>query len=335
MRPKPWFAARRSGGRGLLAELIMPVVAAAVMTGLLVASHHTKLPSLRPSASAHGSRASAKQAQCERGNIRRPFIGVAINPQIAAHVLSFQRVTGAHVRVVEFYNSFTRPFQRWEALQATALGDLPLIQLNPRHISLAHIASGRFDGMIRRYADSVREFGCRVVISFGHEMNGWWYTWGEPRTSPASFIAAWRHIHGIFVAEGATNVIWSWDPSHQYRYRATMASLWYPGNAYVDWVGIDGYLGAGQTVAQVFGAQLRDIRSVTSKPVYFAETGVAGGPDQSWQVAALFAALRQYKLAGIVWFDLNRKQPWRLEGRPAGIAAYRRAVATLRHGSSR
>jgi beta-mannanase len=326
VKPKPPFA------RAALAALTMPVAAAAAMAGLLVMTHHAKLPSLSPSASPHGSRAAANSAPCERGITRRPFIGVAINPSITGHVRSFQKVTSTSVQLVEFYNPFTRPFQRWEAQQVAALGDLPLIQLNPRHISLARIAAGRYDGMVRRYADSVRDFRCRVVISFGHEMNGWWYSWGEPQTGPATFIAAWRHIHNIFVAEGATNVIWSWDPSHQYRYRATLASLWYPGNAYVDWVGIDGYLGSGQTVAQVFGTQLRDIRRVTSKPVYFAETGVAGGRDQSWQIRALFAALRKYNLTGLVWFDLNRKQPWRLEGRPAGLAAYRNAVATLRGG---
>jgi mannan endo-1,4-beta-mannosidase len=332
---KPLFATKPSDTRAALAALMMPVVVAAVMTGLLVASHHTHLPSLGPSASPLGSRAAADAARCRRGITRRPFIGIAINPRITAHVRSFQHVTGAHIQMVEFYNPFTKPFQRWEVQQATALGVLPLIQLNPRHVSLARIAAGRYDGMVRQYADSVRDFRCRVVISFGHEMNGWWYTWGEPRTSPATFIAAWRHIHNIFVAEGATNVVWSWDPSHQYRYQATMASRWYPGSAYVDWVGIDGYLGRGQTVAQVFGTQLRDIRRVTSKPVYFAETGVAGGPDQSWQIAALFAALKTYNLTGLVWFDLNRKQPWRLEGRPAGLAAYRKAVATLMRPPSR
>jgi beta-mannanase len=325
---------KSSAKRNALPALAMPVAAAAAMAGLLVASHRTTLPSLSPSPSAEGSRAAANAVPCERAIARRPFTGIAVNPQITAHVRSFQRVTGTRVQLAEFYNPFTKPFQRWEAQQATALGDLPLIQLNPRHISLSRIAAGRYDGMIRRYADAVRDFRCRVVISFGHEMNGWWYTWGEPWTRPATFIAAWRHIHNIYVEEGATNVIWSWDPSHQFRYRATMASAWYPGNAYVDWVGIDGYLGRGQTFDQVFATQLRNIRHVTSKPVYLAETGVAGGPGQDWQIAGLFAALKRYKLTGLVWFDLNRKQPWRLEGRPAGLAAYRNAVAGLRRSPS-
>jgi mannan endo-1,4-beta-mannosidase len=325
--------------RAALATLGLPFAAAAAFGGLLLATHHLTVPPLSPSAPLPGSARAAAFGPCEDDSVAGPYIGIAINPQITAHVTAFRRATGVHVRLVEFFNPFNEPFQRWEAQQAVALGALPLIQLNPRNISLAKIAGGGYDGQIRHYADAVRSFGCRVVISFGHEMNGWWYSWGLPDTTPAIFIAAWRHIHNVFAGEGVKNVIWSWDPSHLYqRFRnnsASPASRWYPGDRYVDWIGIDGYLGQGQTFKGVFGHQLRNIRGVTNKPIYIAETGVAGGPSQSWQITGLFAALRKYRLMGLVWFDLNRKQPWRLEGRPAGIAAYRKAVTKLYTAESR
>jgi mannan endo-1,4-beta-mannosidase len=319
--------------RAALATLAMPFAAATMIGGILVATHHTTVPPLTPSAMSAGSSQATASARCERTGLREPFAGIAINPGIMAHVTAFQRATGAHIELVEFYNPFTSPFQRREAQQATALGALPLIQLNPRNVSLARIAAGRYDERIRRYADAVRAFRCRVVISWGHEMNGWWYTWGLPWTKPATFIAAWRRIHDIFAREDARNVIWSWDPTHLYQHyankSASLASEWYPGNAYVDWIGLDGYLRAGQTFEDIFGRQLRNIRSMTGKPVYIAETGVAGGPNQASQIAGLFAAVKKYRLAGLVWFDLDGTQPWRLEGRPAGLAAYRKAVAAF------
>ncbi len=291
--------------RNVPPALAMPVVAAAVMAGLLVASHHTSLPSLSPSASAQDSRAAAHALPCEHGITRRPFTGIAINPGITSHARSFQKVTRTRIQVIEFYNPFTQPFQRWEA----AAGDSPR-RVAPDPAQPAACLAGtdpsrpvrRRDPPVRRFGQGLRLPGRhlvrprdeRLVVPMGRAMD-----------KAAAFIAAWRHIHDIFVTEGATNVIWSWDPSHQYRYQATMASLWYPGNAYVDWVGIDGYLGPGQTFAQVFATQLSDIRRVTSKPVYLAETGVAGGPDQAWQIAGLFAALKKYHLTGLVWIDLD------------------------------
>jgi mannan endo-1,4-beta-mannosidase len=310
----------------------MPIVAAVAFGGLLAATHHDSVPVLTPAPSP-GPSAVTAAGPCERASLPTPFNGIAINPKITSHVKEFRRATGARIQTVEYYNPFTSPFQRWEAEQAVAVGALPLIQLNPRNVSLAQIAAGRYDQQIRRYADAVRSFRCRVVISFGHEMNGWWYTWGLPTTTPATFIAAWRHIHQVFAGENVRNVLWSWDPSHLYqRYQtksASPASEWYPGDRYVNWIGIDGYLRQDQTFGEIFAHQLRNIRGITSKPVYLAETGVAGSPSQSWQIAQLFAALRKYNLTGLVWFDLNRKQPWRLEGRPAALAAYRRAAAML------
>ncbi|HEX9066508.1 MAG TPA: glycosyl hydrolase [Streptosporangiaceae bacterium] len=322
--------------RSWLATLVMPVVAAAVTAGVLAGTHHTTVPSLSPSAPQPGrSAAGPPSVPCLHGPLPKPFTGIAINPQITAHVQAFRRATAAPINLVEFYNPFGQPFQRWEAAQAVQTGALPLIQLNPRHTPLAKIASGGYDPYLRLYADAVKAFRCQVVLSFGHEMNGWWYPWGLPETTPATFIAAWRHIHDVFAARHVTNVTWSWDPSHLYQHfrtkSASPASEWYPGNKYVDWVGVDGYLGPGQTFREIFAYQLHNIRSVTRKPVYLAETGVAGGPGQAGQIAQLFASLRGYRLTGLVWFDLNRKQPWRLEGRPAGIAAFRKAVAQLRH----
>ena len=41
-------------------------------------------------------------------------------------------------------------------------------------------------------------------------MNGTWYSWGYRHTSPAVFVAAWRHIVTVFRAAGARNVTWLW-----------------------------------------------------------------------------------------------------------------------------
>ena len=212
------------------------------------------------------------------------------------------------------------------------MGALPLIQLNPRHVGLAQVASGTYDGAIRSYAHQVRAFGCDVILSFGHEMNGWWYPWGLPYTAPGTFKAAFRHVHDVFAAEGVRNVIWSWDPTQQHsQFRpgevAYPAASWYPGNRYVDWIGIDGYIGHGQNFNDVFGYQLHDIRRVTSKPIYLAETGVGDGSHEARQMATLFAGLRRWRLIGLVWFDLNRKNSWSLQGKPAKDAAFRRGIA--------
>ena len=79
-----------------------------------------------------------------------------------------------------------------------------------RTVSIAGIAAGRYDGYLSAYAEAVRAYRHPVILSFGHEMNGWWSTWGYTHTSPATFVAAWRHIVTLFRDLGAGNVTWLW-----------------------------------------------------------------------------------------------------------------------------
>lgn len=66
----------------------------------------------------------------------------------------------------------------------------------------------------------------------------------EENARAANFIAVWRHVHDIFVANGATNVAWILsygDQKDKWGYTGDYGELYYPGDAYVDWVGLNGY----------------------------------------------------------------------------------------------
>jgi len=251
-------------------------------------------------------------------------------------VTTYRGITKSPIGILEIYNSFPGKFDGGGALQAVEQGALPLIQLNPGKLKptiIQDIASGKYDQSIKAYADQVKIFKYCVAISIGHEMNGWWYRWGQKWNTPATFIEAWRRVHQIFAQEGATNVIWSWDPSHQYTEVAagkvaTPASVWYPGAKYVDWIGLDGYLGSDrnghpQTFKEIFSFQLNNVRKIAPhKTIYLAETGVAPGPDAVAQIADLFSGVASSHLAGLVWFDANAKNDYRLGINSAEDAAY-------------
>ena len=332
----------------ILAALAMPVVVVTLVGAVLRLTDHTALPPLKLPAtpSAHAAAVSrsrvAKPGQihaCE-GYIPSRFSGIAVQHSPANTLDDYHKTFGTKPQIVEFYNAFRQPFRAGEAWQAIDEGLVPFIQLNPRGVSEKQIAKGTWDEHLRNYAAALNAFGCTVILSFGHEMNGWWYPWGRlppPRsgTSPAEFIAAWKHIHDVFANNGVNNVIWSWDPSHQYGQAgpgkiATAAGDWYPGPGYVDWIGLDGYLGYdrnghAQNFREIFGYQLRDIRSFApGKPVFLAETGVSRGPALASQVAELFSGVTAYHLTGLVWFDAkSSKHDYRLGSYKDVDGAYR------------
>ena len=80
---------------------------------------------------------------------------------------------------------------------------------------LARIIDGSYDAYIRAFAEKSREWGHPYFLRFNWEMNGFWFPWSEGVNGNKSgeFVNAWRHVHNIFVASGATNATWVWCPN--------------------------------------------------------------------------------------------------------------------------
>lgn len=322
--------------RSLVTAIAIPVVVLISVGVFLLTSRHggqvlpgagigqDPLPSLSPSPGDTG-KPRKKPHHARDTALPRGFVGVAVNGHIQRTVKSFTKTTGVHPSLVELYTEFGTPFPRLQARRVITSGSTPFIQWNPRHATLSQIASGHYNRYVSNFAGAVKGFGHHVVLSFAHEMNGTWYPWGRPHSTPAQFKAAWRRIHAVFVHAHVKNVTWSWDPSHT----GTSAREWWPGSRYVDRIGIDGYFRHGQTFGQIFQKQLRVIRRLTHKPVFIAETSVARGRGQTWQIRALFNGVRRYHLAGFTWFNVNRLKVWRLQHRPAAIEQFRRCTRRM------
>jgi mannan endo-1,4-beta-mannosidase len=256
-------------------------------------------------------------------------------PESYAGVKAFAATTGVRPGVAVYYSGCREPFQASFAAAAVRHNAIPLVQIDPTGTSLAAIASGQYDYYLRSYASAVKAFGARVILGFGHEMNGYWYSWGHRHTSPAVFVAAWRHIVTVFREQGATNVTWMWTINIIDKHGGIPSpARWWPGSAYVNWVGIDGYyFKPSWTFASLFGPTIKAVRALTLDPVLISETAASPAAGQPAKIANLFAGIRAYGLLGFVWFDANRKRDWRLTS-PAAGAAFNRGARTFARPAS-
>jgi hypothetical protein len=254
-------------------------------------------------------------------------------PGSYAGVDQFAQAIDRQPNLVLYYSHWLEPFNVHFATEAAKHGAVTFVQIAPTNVSLASIASGRYDGYLRSYALAVKAFDARVILSFGHEMNGYWYSWGYGHTSPAVFVAAWQHVVTLFRDEGAQNVTWLWTvnivglPN-----RTPDPAPWWPGRSYVDWVGIDGYYRSpDELFSSVFGSTIADVRELTSDPIIIAETAAQVSDGQAAKIADLFAGVSTYGLLGFVWFDQDdysrspagQIQRWRLSS-PEALAAFGR-----------
>jgi mannan endo-1,4-beta-mannosidase len=262
------------------------------------------------------------------------YLGVyaAKVPLSYSGVTAFTTATGVTPDVVMYFSAWNEPFRAKFATTAAEHGAVPLIQIEPRGVSLSNIAAGKYDAFLSKYAVSVKAYHHPVILSFGHEMNGFWYSWGKGHSSPAAFVAAWRHIVTVFRSLGARNVTWMWTVNiiDTRNDRIPSPRPWWPGSSYVNWVGIDGYYQKSNwAFAPLFGPTIAKVRTFTHTPILIAETGVAAIANQPTKISDLFKGIRDYGLLGFVWFDRANTMSYSIRN-PAAVAAFREGAKTYK-----
>jgi hypothetical protein len=252
-------------------------------------------------------------------------------PNSYAGINQFAQAIGRQPNLVSYYSAWLEPFQRDFAASAEKHGAVTLVQIDARNISLTSIANGQYDSYLQNYATAVKAFGGQVILSFDHEMNGNWYSWGYGHATPTDFVAAWRHIVDIFRDQRTTNVTWLWTVNiiDTLDDHVVLPGPWWPGSSYVNWVGIDGYYySPSTTFSSLFGPTIADVREITNDPILIAETGAARSAGQPNKISDMFTGVRTFGLLGLVLFDENgdkATQTWRISS-PAAYAALRQEV---------
>lgn len=258
------------------------------------------------------------------------YVGVAAIR--VSHLQAWQSATGVHVNLAEVYTTFGSMASVPEAQGIIADGALPLIQLDPYRTALSAIASGRDDRYLRRFASQIGALGHQVALSFAPEANGDWYTWGCHHTDPAIYVAAWRHVHAVVNRAAPGRIIWVWDVNHSYPRVCLLANRW-PGGAYVDWVGLDGYWREpGDNFQDIIGATIKTIRGLTTDRILIAETGAPDVPQAASWIRSVFQGAETVPgVIGVVYFDLNDHDGrYRLEDDPPALAEFRRDARNYR-----
>jgi hypothetical protein len=207
-------------------------------------------------------------------------------------------------------------------------GTIPLVNWEPNGIDFKNIVSGSLDATIKARASGSKDLGKPFFLDFAAEMNGD-EAWSG--NDAALYISAYRHIHDLFVAAGASNVVWAWCPNVTDVDGSNKHTLdYYPGDDYVDWTGVDGYnWGAGsgfswQSFHDVF-ARIYPILATKAKPILIGEMACDenGGDKAAW-IDAMVPTLRSDfpLIKGVVWFDVHKERSWQVNSSAATLAAY-------------
>lgn len=262
-------------------------------------------------------------------------------------VNAFEQMAGARAGIVQWFADWSGGRVDVQQLRAVAArGSIPQITWEPwdeAHrgsrqpaYTLASIIGGRHDAYIRTWARDLRRYGRPVLLRFAQEMNGDVYPWAEAVNGnrPGEYARAWRHVHRIFTAAGASNVRWIWAPV-----TAPVVTAQYPGDSYVDVVALSGFNGGSvlpwggwRKFSDTFGAPLRSLRAIApGKPVQISEVSTAqyGGSKALW-ISQMFDYVRSHRaIRSVLWFDVPKETDWRVATSPAAARAFAAGVARM------
>jgi hypothetical protein len=318
------------------------VPAGAAMLGLAAATACSATPSAgasppRPAAAAAPHIADARRLLVPgRGALFGAVVqaehGFTPADQEAA-ITALERKLGRKLAIDQLYVPFSAPMPVQVARWDLGHGSIPMISWAGAPANL--VASGAYDARIRLRARQLRALHGPVMLRWFAEMDS--TANSTNARSPASFIAAWRHIYDIFKKEGATNVRWVWSPT-AFNFSTGYAPRFYPGRAYVDWIGADGYNWAPRrpqarwaSLGQIFSAFYR-WGIATGKPLLIGEYGVlerAPGEKARWFAQADRELRMQFPaIRAVVYFNADHDNfNWTVTTSASAFAAFRAFAA--------
>jgi mannan endo-1,4-beta-mannosidase len=247
--------------------------------------------------------------------------------------------------VIESWRNNALPLLTWESHANGAYPRAP-----DSAYALSKIIGGQYDAYIDSFAAGIAKLKMPLAIRLDHEMNGNWYAWSEDQkyNAKGQYVQMWRHVYDRFQAAGANKyVIWMWAPTRVDNIGHQSISQYYPGDAYVDWVGMDGYYRDGTkspTFSSTFGKTLTLLRALSDKPIFLGEVGAteSGGRKAAW-VQDFFANLPLNKdIVGFAWFNIavtsgtgagKLTNDWRIDSSGASIVAFKAGIASNRYSN--
>lgn len=255
----------------------------------------------------------------------------------------FQKVIGKKLAVVLSYVHWFDHFPQDEIAAVAANGSIPLLTWEPwvTHEcgALCALAAGAYESYIKDFLLAAKKWGQPILLRFGHEMNGNWYPWDGAHNGEVEagerYKKAWLYLYNVKQELGANNVSLVWTPNNRNIPEADWNEIanYYPGDEYVDWVGMDGYnwgYSAWESFDQVFGPIYDRLALLTDKPIMIGEFSSAeqGGDKAAWITEALASFQAKYpRIKLFCWFNINKERDWRIDSSPSSVAAFREIIS--------
>ncbi len=193
------------------------------------------------------------------------------------------------------------------------------------------ILDGKWDDYITSFARSAAAYKGKVIIAPFEEVNGYWTPWSGTGIfgSHDDYIKTYRYLRTFFKSD---NVSFAWVVNHISlpETESNSISAYYPGSAYVDIIGINGFNFGDPWLSfdEIFSAAVKEV-SKYKKPIYVFSTGTGENDADSdkkpkWITGFLNSRLlKSGAISGWIWFNELKERDWRAWSSDKSLEAFK------------
>lgn len=287
--------------------------------------------------------------------IKQPFFiwGFSIEgfPISESSLEELEKETRVSAQLIQFYLQWPSDLKKFESIQSSleAISNKkatpcitwePMSNVNGKETMVLHseILNGQYDPYLAHIANEVKAWNKPLIIRFAHEMNLNRYHWGTTleqfnSESPNQYIKMFRYIVDFFRNQNVNQVLWAFCPNVESVPNESWntPSHYYPGDDYVDILGMDGYnwditdeiakerkqswTKPWKPFKEIFENLYQELKTINSyKPILVFETSCVERSEhrkESWVKNAIETA-KEWGLIGIIWFQVKKEEDWRI-----------------------
>ncbi|GAA2422221.1 hypothetical protein GCM10010191_37400 [Actinomadura vinacea] len=243
-----------------------------------------------------------------------------------------ERDLGRRLDIVQSYRGWKSAFPSRDDSQLLNAGDRYLL-LSWAGTDTREIVSGKHDRLIQERARAIKATGKPIFLRWQRDMDK--ESLRDSRIyGPADFIAAWKHLRGIFQREGVDNVAWVWCPTAG-GFGSRNAPSFYPGDDQVDWICVNAQPG-GEYDYRDLSESLKlflEWADDRPKPIMVAEFGVpkSYGVRRAEWLRKAAETLQNPRVKAVVYFNSDEQATEsRDERRRYAVTGDNQAVSALR-----
>jgi len=264
------------------------------------------------------------------------YLGVTLKS--TKDIQKWEQTSGKRAHIIHLFYTLSSEYPWRQTQRVLKKGYAVMLTLEPRlhgdsrkRSRLKDLYQGKLDQQLMRSITKLKEIyqkwpKAQIMIRFGHEMNGSWYQWGckdgHNDNHAQDFIRSFRYVVQFFRHHDLNQIRWVWSPNVYYR---DNFSQYYPGNQYVDIVGMSGFnFGPNTTYRPDLTWQMfseiynRTYQILKHYPKPLMITGIAcaesGGKKTLWLQDMQYQLKHHYRrISGLIWFNIKKEADWRID----------------------